>query len=994
MTSRNIALIIACIVIYIALALFHAASKPEPEDKYAIIVEPGEQKPYEQKQVPAAEAEEIAAELILPVIPDKIQQQEPAPHPPVHDHKQQLKQALLAKKNLEAKLASLQKDMVGQKELIRIQATASFRAELADLRQQLNQREKQIAALEKQAAEILQLDSVALQETVNKQNNHIQIIESQLTEQRNSIQQLAEKNKSIVEQNQQLSRELRQRDEVIKQLSDDLQAKVLKTGKLIDENNSLNKKLGETIKKNNELTRKLDEIANTLKRKEHHQEISVNEQITILIQRMEQQAAELAGAEKIIGELQAALAETQPRLILHEKTEKEKADQVKQLQKEVQKLFNENSTLRGLLAKAESAANLLDDSLIKAELKAEAMFRYGQEQEAVALQVTKKNNELKQKLIEAEENLLILKGEQVKTDNELKNKTESLAAAKAQLDEMNSMLTAKADELGSLKNELQAQREEENIRHSELETKIVLMTESIKTLNNEIATLKTQIKDKSTALTNLELTLAEIRTTLAITEEEKATQTTRLEETLTALQEMEALKTALNEKTEALTAAQTEMNNLRNELKVKTTTISELQSKISSLALIETQLTELQASVTLLKEEKTTLTNRLEEALTTRQEMEALKVELDKKIKALTVAEAELVEMNNLRNELKNKADNLNELQNRVAALAHLESKVIDLQGSIASLGEEKSALADSLEQSKAALHAAETEKSTLRTDLSEMKAQIQPLREQLVQAERLAEESARKTDELALISKKLAEKEEEISRLQNQLYELTKKTGEIEIHHQQLDKTEINIIELNEKIKIQEQKQAAAAIKDSDKDGVPDGQDKCPDTLAETAVNNAGCEVDSDGDGVVDSLDLCPGSTPGSNVDELGCEASAKIVLTDITFATGTANLTRDAKESLNDVVRTLALHREFKLEVAGYTDSLGNINRNRSLSLQRATAVMNYLIDQGINANRLTAKGYGPANPIADNNTPEGRALNRRVELHKVLPSAEASL
>jgi OOP family OmpA-OmpF porin len=196
---------------------------------------------------------------------------------------------------------------------------------------------------------------------------------------------------------------------------------------------------------------------------------------------------------------------------------------------------------------------------------------------------------------------------------------------------------------------------------------------------------------------------------------------------------------------------------------------------------------------------------------------------------------------------------------------------------------------------------------------------------------------------------------------MQSKIDELTRQTNEIEFLRQQLDEKAQKTIQLNEKIEIMTEPVQTAVVKDSDEDGV------------------------------ADSLDLCPGSTPGSNVDALGCEADEKIALTDITFATGTADLTEASKESLNNVARTLALHTESKLEVAGFTDSLGNINRNKSLSLQRATAVMNYLVEQGVAADRLTARGYGPANPIATNNTPEGRALNRRVELHKVLPSAE---
>ncbi|MCI5143046.1 MAG: OmpA family protein, partial [Candidatus Electrothrix sp. ATG1] len=73
-------------------------------------------------------------------------------------------------------------------------------------------------------------------------------------------------------------------------------------------------------------------------------------------------------------------------------------------------------------------------------------------------------------------------------------------------------------------------------------------------------------------------------------------------------------------------------------------------------------------------------------------------------------------------------------------------------------------------------------------------------------------------------------------------------------------------------------------------------------------------------------------------------------------------------------------------RFEVAGYTDSMGGPKRNQQISEQRAKAVRNFLIQQGIAKNLLVSKGYGQENPIADNNTPEGRAMNRRVELHQL--------
>jgi OOP family OmpA-OmpF porin len=206
----------------------------------------------------------------------------------------------------------------------------------------------------------------------------------------------------------------------------------------------------------------------------------------------------------------------------------------------------------------------------------------------------------------------------------------------------------------------------------------------------------------------------------------------------------------------------------------------------------------------------------------------------------------------------------------------------------------------------------------------------------------------------------------------------------------------------------------APATMHDSDRDGVVDSRDRCPATPADTSVDDSGCERDSDGDGVTDSNDLCPetptgaevdvrgcekdmdndgivdrvdrcSATPsGVKVDAQGCELKTAFVLNGVTFATASAELIGDSRRMLDEVRDTLQLHPEIKVEVAGYTDSRGSRKYNVGLSQRRAEAVLDYLVGQGISADRLTAKGYGPDKPIADNATSAGRAVNRRVEMH----------
>ncbi len=170
----------------------------------------------------------------------------------------------------------------------------------------------------------------------------------------------------------------------------------------------------------------------------------------------------------------------------------------------------------------------------------------------------------------------------------------------------------------------------------------------------------------------------------------------------------------------------------------------------------------------------------------------------------------------------------------------------------------------------------------------------------------------------------------------------------------------------------------------DADADGVVDRVDRCPLTPRDAVVDEQGCEVDSDHDGVANSADRCPATPAGGRVDIHGCVIQDVIVLEGVHFATASAELVGDSRRILDDVARTLKAHPELRVEVAGYTDDRGSRRYNRRLSQRRAEAVRRYLISRGVDAGRLTARGYGPEDPIASNATEAGRAKNRRVELH----------
>ncbi|MBT8060485.1 MAG: OmpA family protein [Gammaproteobacteria bacterium] len=139
----------------------------------------------------------------------------------------------------------------------------------------------------------------------------------------------------------------------------------------------------------------------------------------------------------------------------------------------------------------------------------------------------------------------------------------------------------------------------------------------------------------------------------------------------------------------------------------------------------------------------------------------------------------------------------------------------------------------------------------------------------------------------------------------------------------------------------------------------------------------------DLDGDGVPNERDKCPNTRPGAVVDLDGCEVEAVIELEGVHFDFDKATLRPDAMVVLNEAAALLNKHQKVVVEVAGHTDSRGSEEYNQGLSERRANAVRDYLASKGIRASRLSAKGYGELRPIASNDTDEGRAENRRVEL-----------
>jgi len=173
----------------------------------------------------------------------------------------------------------------------------------------------------------------------------------------------------------------------------------------------------------------------------------------------------------------------------------------------------------------------------------------------------------------------------------------------------------------------------------------------------------------------------------------------------------------------------------------------------------------------------------------------------------------------------------------------------------------------------------------------------------------------------------------------------------------------------------------------DGDGDGVADKDDKCPTVAG--PKENGGCPwLDTDGDGVLDKDDKC--IDVRGTVANQGCpEVSEEVMKTlnnygkIILFDSGKSTFKKGTYTVLQSITAILKEYPYSRFQIEGHCDSDGSNEMNQTLSENRAAAVKNYLIENGIAADRLRSTGFGETKPIATNKTAKGKALNRRVEI-----------
>jgi outer membrane protein OmpA-like peptidoglycan-associated protein len=204
------------------------------------------------------------------------------------------------------------------------------------------------------------------------------------------------------------------------------------------------------------------------------------------------------------------------------------------------------------------------------------------------------------------------------------------------------------------------------------------------------------------------------------------------------------------------------------------------------------------------------------------------------------------------------------------------------------------------------------------------------------------------------------------------------------------ISKSKVSAIQFNaHKMVLNEYSKLALSDMDGDGDGVSDDLDQCLNSPWGYEVDQNGCSTDpnlakssnpfdQDNDGVINDMDQCPDTPQGIIVDSRGCSAIKPVL-----FEFDAYNLQRKFFSSLDLVVTMLNKNPSMKIQIQGHTDNIGSTEYNMDLSEKRAQVVKRYLIDKGIDAARISTMGFGYTQNRVSNNSPSGRAQNRRAEI-----------
>jgi len=417
------------------------------------------------------------------------------------------------------------------------------------------------------------------------------------------------------------------------------------------------------------------------------------------------------------------------------------------------------------------------------------------------------------------------------------------------------------------------------------------------------------------------------------------------------------LTAALNTTNAALKQHRQQITNAQQQNRVLTAQRGRLHDELASRdAQLATVQAELQAATQTLQQAQSETSASGQQLSAARSQTETFKNELTKlnaelenqKAKLVNVVQSRTTERNRLRSDIASRDEQLATVQ-------------AELQAATQALEHAQSETTTSAQQ----LGAARTQAETFNDELTELKAELETRQATLLDTEKaLAAVTGERDGQQA----DLAACSQELTRAQAAL---TAAQAELEA------------------LRAARSAAAKAAVMAPAPDGpykAEPAASKGPEAGAAEVAALQTTTTDADADGVLDNIDLCLETQQGLAVDSTGCADGVAIKLEGVNFLYNSHELTDEARGILDRVAGAISQHPDLRLEVAGHTDATGDPSYNQWLSMQRAEAVMNYLVAQGVNPGHIGAAGYGGQRPVADNTTSEGLRKNRRVELRRL--------
>jgi outer membrane protein OmpA-like peptidoglycan-associated protein len=543
---------------------------------------------------------------------------------------------------------------------------------------------------------------------------------------------------------------------------------------------------------------------------------------------------------------------------------------------------------------------------------------------------------------------------------QITNDQEQTRTLTAERDRLHDDLASRDEELATVQAELQAATQALEQAQAETSTSSQQLSEArsqAETFNIELTELKAQVENQKTTRLDTEQTRTEERDSL------HSDLASRDEQLATVHAELQAAR-------EALQQAQAETFN--NEL-------IDLKAQLDS-----------QEATWLNAEQTRTLTaehDRLQSDLASRDErLATVQAELQAATQTLQQAQSEASTSGQQLSEARSQAETFNneltelrtQLENQKTTLLNTEQTLAQerdsLRSDLANRDEQLATVHADLQVATQALQQAQAEASNSGQQLSEARSQAETFNNELTELKTQLE--SQKT--MALDKEQtLATVISECDGLQENLAACS-----LDLTQAQAALTDVQSVE-------DALRQAPPPAAGGVVPFAPDGSDKVVEPVASEGPGAGTAEVaalqttDTDEDGVPDSIDLCPETQPGIAVDTTGCTAGVAINLEGVNFLYNSHELTDKARHILDRVADVIIQQPRLRLEVAGHTDATGDPTYNQGLSMQRAEAVRDYLVAQGVNPKHIGATGYGGQRPIADNTTSEGLRKNRRVEL-----------